>query len=260
MRHRKEKLKSEMNKINPKQSNQLKLIIASTSTVYGGSYLDYLLEELKVHFKDIDELLFIPYARPSGLTYDAYTDIACRFFEKLHIKVKGIHEFENPNIAIEQAQAVFTGGGNTFVLVKKLYELSLFPALRQRILNSMPYLGTSAGSNITGQTMQTTNDMPIVSVPSYQTLGIFPFNINPHYLDPAPELLKHMGETRETRLKEYLHFNNIPVVALREGSYIQSVDNKWLLKGELPARIYFSLEDIREVESGTDLKIYWKTY
>ena len=230
------------------------LIIASTSTVYGGKYLDYLTEDLTGHFKDIEELLFIPYARPSGLTYDAYTDIARRFFDKLNIKVRGIHEFDNAQKAVEKAQAIFTGGGNTFLLVKTLYEQKLFPVLKKRILEGMPYLGTSAGSNITGQTMQTTNDMPIVKVPDYQTLGIFPFNINPHYLDPAPDLLKHMGETRETRLKEYLHFNSVPVVALREGSYIKTEAGKWLLKGELPARVYFSLEDIREVESGTDLK------
>jgi len=238
----------------------MNLIIASTSTIYDGKYLDYLKDELKFHFKDIDELLFIPYARPSGLTYDAYTDIARRFFEKLNIVVKGIHEFDDTKRAVEQAQAIFTGGGNTFLLVKTLYEKNLYPLLRQKIEAGMPYLGTSAGSNITGQTMQTTNDMPIVAVPDYKTLGIFPFNINPHYLDPAPELLKHMGETRETRLKEYLHFNTIPVVALREGSYIKAIGNKWLLKGKLSARIYFSLNDIREVESGTDLKIYWKTY
>ncbi len=233
------------------------IIIASTSTVYGGSYLDYLTDELTEYFKDIDNLLFIPYARPSGLTHEAYTNIARDYFEKLQVNVKGIHEFNNPKDAIGKAQAIFTGGGNTFVLVNKLYKYNLISILRQRILEGMPYLGTSAGSNITGQSMQTTNDMPIVSVPSYQTLGIFPFNINPHYLDPAPDLLKHMGETRDTRLKEYLHFNTVPVVALREGSYIQTVNNQWLLKGNLPARIYFSLEDIREVESGTDIKPFF---
>lgn len=236
------------------QINRLNVIIASTSTVYGGQYLDYLTDDLTRHFKGIEELVFIPYARPGGLTYEAYVKIASRFFEKLNIRIKGIQEFENGIKAINQAQAVFIGGGNTFLLVKKLYEYNLFQVLRQRILEGMPYLGTSAGSNITGQTMQTTNDMPIVEVPAYQTLGIFPFNINPHYLDPAPDLLKHMGETRDTRLKEYLHFNTIPVVALREGSYIKTEGNKWILKGKLPARIYFSLEDIREVGSGTDLK------
>ena len=232
----------------------MNLIVASTSTVYDGKYLDYLKDELKLHFKNIDELLFIPYARPSGLTYEAYTDIARQFFSHLNIKLKGIHQFEDPNEAIVKAQGIFTGGGNTFLLVKTLYEKNLWPLLRQKIEAGMPYLGTSAGSNITGQTMQTTNDMPIVAVPDYKTLGIFPFNINPHYLDPAPDLLKHMGETKDTRLKEYLHFNTIPVVGLREGSYIKTTGDKWLLKGKLSARIYFSLENIREVKSNTDLK------
>ena len=240
--------------MNHNKSSLPQLIIASTSTVYGGKYLDYLTEDLTGHFKDVEELLFIPYARPSGLTYDAYTDIARRFFENLNIRVRGIQEFDDVIKAIYEAQAIFTGGGNTFLLVKTLYDYRLLPVLRQRILEGIPYLGTSAGSNIMGQTIQTTNDMPIVKVPDYKTLGIFPFNINPHYLDPSPDLLKHMGETRETRLKEYLHFNEVPVVALREGSYIKTEGNKWLLKGKFSARIYFSLEDIKEVESGTNLE------
>ena len=232
---------------------QLNTIIASTSTVYGGKYLEYLKEELSEHFNDVETLLFIPYARPSGMTYDEYTETACQFFQSIAIKVNGIHEYKDPRKAIENAQGIFTGGGNTFVLVKTIYEKDLWNVLRKKILSGTPYLGTSAGSNITGQNMKTTNDMPIVDVPSYQTLGIFPFNINPHYLDPKPELLKHMGETRDTRLKEYLHFNNIPVVALREGSYIQAINNHWILKGDLPARIYFELDDIKEIEPETNL-------
>ena len=232
----------------------MNVIIASTSTVYGGKYLDYLKPALTEHFKGIDEIVFIPYARPSGLSYDAYTQIARDFFSTINIDIKGIHTFKNPQKAIQEATGIFTGGGNTFVLVKELYDQNLFPVLKDAILNGTPYLGTSAGSNITGQTMQTTNDMPIVKVPSYQTLGIFPFNINPHYLDPAPELLKHMGETRETRLKEYLHFNTTPVVALREGSWVKADKQHYWLQGELPARVYFGLDNIREIETGTDLK------
>jgi len=232
----------------------MNIIIASTSTVYDGKYLDYLTDELKIHFKGIKEILFIPYARPSGLTHDAYTEIAKKFFKKINIEVKGIHEFDNPVKAIEQAQGIFTGGGNTFLLVKEICDKNLWQILKHKLTSETPYLGTSAGSNITGQSMQTTNDMPIVSVPSYNTLGLFPFNINPHYLDPAPELLKHMGETRDTRLKEYLHFNTTPVVALREGSYIVANNKQWLIKGTEPARVYFTLDDIREIESETDLK------
>ncbi len=232
----------------------MKIIIASTSTVYGGHYLDYLKPDLEKHFKNVSEIIFIPYARPSGLTHEAYTAVAQKFFKQLDISVRGIHEFDNPVQAIEQAQGIFTGGGNTFLLVKQLYDLKLWQVLKEAISKGTPYLGTSAGSNITGQTMQTTNDMPIVMVPSYETLGIFPFNINPHYLDPKPELLQHMGETRDTRLKEYLHFNDTPVVALREGSWIAANKDVWELKGNFPARIYFDLNNIKEVNSETDLK------
>ena len=238
---------------------KLKLIIASTSTVYGGSYLEYLKDELAQHFYKVETLMFIPYARPSGMSHDAYTGVARNFFEKININVKGIHECKDPKEAIRQAQGIFTGGGNTFVLVKQLYDRHLWDILREKILSGTPYLGTSAGSNITGQSMQTTNDMPIVAVPDYKTLGIFPFNINPHYLDPAPDLLKHMGETRDTRLKEYLYFNTTPVVALREGSWIEATNNHYYLKGEHTARVYFNLNDIREIPSETDLKPLFAT-
>ena len=229
----------------------MNMIIASTSTVYGGKYLDYLTPNLKELFQGVNEILFIPYARPSGMSYEEYTAIAKTKFAEININLKGIHEFGKPQEAIKQSKGIFTGGGNTFVLVKTLYENDLISPLRNKILSGTPYLGTSAGSNITGQNMKTTNDMPIVEVPSFNTLGIFPFNINPHYLDPKPELLKHMGETRDTRLKEYLFFNKIPVVALREGSWIEKKGAQMILKGELPARIYFNLEDIREIESDT---------
>ena len=215
--------------------------------------MDYLQPALEKHFAGVDEIVFIPYARPSGMTHDEYTQIARDYFRDLNIEVKGLHEFDNPHMALQQAQGIFTGGGNTFLLVKQLYDLDLWKDLHAAITGGTPYLGTSAGSNITGQTMQTTNDMPIVAVPSYKTLGLFPFNINPHYLDPEPDLLQHMGETRDTRLKEYLHFNDIPVVALREGSWIEAADKTCILKGKFPTRIYFNLNDIREIRSGTDL-------
>jgi dipeptidase E len=231
----------------------MKAIIASTSTIYGKKYLDYLIPELIKLYKGINEILFIPYARPSGMTFDEYTELARKKFHEINISVKGIHEGNNPKEAIKQAKGIFTGGGNTFLLVKTLYENDLMDILKEQLQNNIPYLGTSAGSNITGQSMKTTNDMPIVEVPSYKTLGLLPFNINPHYLDPKPDLLQHMGETRDTRIKEYLHFNSVPVVALREGSWIEVNGNKLLLKGQYPARIYFDLKDIREIESGSSL-------
>ena len=231
----------------------MNLIIASTSTVYGGKYLNYLTPVLTRFFSGVDEIIFIPYARPSGMSHDAYTFLARKYFDSLGIHVKGIHEFADPNHAIRQAKGIFVGGGNTFLLSHQLYKLNLWNDLHVAIQNNIPYLGTSAGSNITGKTMQTTNDMPVVKIPSYKTLGIFPFNINPHYLDPEPDLLQHMGETRDTRLKEYLHFNQTPVVALREGSWVEAGDKHCILKGKFPARVYLSLDDIREIRSESDL-------
>ena len=214
-----------------------RILLASTSTVYGGTYLSYLRDELIDFFTGIDEILFVPYARPSGITHDEYTQIAQQFFNRVGKRIVGLHTFADPKKAIRQAKAIFTGGGNTFVLVNQLYGLEMMDVLRETVENGTLYMGTSAGSNIAGQTMQTTNDMPIVYPPSFKTLGLVPFNINPHYLDPDPQS-KHKGETRETRIKEFHVFNDTPVIGLREGSWLRVEDEKVSLKGDLTARIF----------------------
>ena len=213
------------------------IIIASTSTIYGSGYLEYLLPELTVFFKKASNILFIPYARPSGISHDEYTKKVSEVFTKINKTTKGIHEFENPIEAIKNAQAIFVGGGNTFVLTNQLYKNNIIEALQTAIKNGTPYLGTSAGSNICGLTIKTTNDMPIVYPPSFNALGVVPFNINPHYLDPDTNST-HMGETRETRIKEFHNYNTPPVVGLREGSWLQVIDNSIILKGNLTARIF----------------------
>lgn len=228
------------------------LIIASTSTLHGGGYLDYLLPELSAHFKNITTLLFIPYARPSGITHDEYTEKVRQAFSKIDIKVKGLHEFENPKEAIKQAEGIFTGGGNTFLLVSQLYRYDLMTLLSETLKKGTPYLGTSAGSNITGLTIQTTNDMPIIYPPSFQTLGMIPFNLNPHYLDPDTTST-HMGETRETRIKEFHQFNTLPVLGLREGSWLEVRNETITLKGNLKARLFRQNQEPEELESGSDL-------
>ena len=214
-----------------------RILLASTSTVYEGTYLSYLQDELIDFFTGIEEILFVPYARPSGITHDEYTQIAQQFFNRVGKRVVGLHTFADPKKAIRQAKAIFTGGGNTFVLVNQLYGLEVMDVLREAVENGTLYMGTSAGSNIAGQTMQTTNDMPIVYPPSFKTLGLVPFNINPHYLDPDPQS-KHKGETRETRIKEFHVFNDTPVIGLREGSWLRVEDEKVSLKGDLTARIF----------------------
>ncbi|WP_439553552.1 dipeptidase PepE [Flavobacterium macrobrachii] len=227
-----------------------KLIIASTSTLHGGSYLDYILPVLENHFKDCQTILFIPYARPGGISHDEYTQKVAETFIKINKKVVGLHEFENAAKAVEQAEGIFTGGGNTFLLVTQLYENNVMDVLRNAIENGTPYLGSSAGSNITGISMQTTNDMPIIYPPSFKTLGVIPFNLNPHYLDPDLQS-KHMGETRETRIKEFHAFNNIPVLGLREGSWLEVNGETITLKGDLTARWFTADNNPVELETGT---------
>ncbi len=228
------------------------LIIASTSTIHGSGYLEYLLDELAVFFKGVDTIIFIPYARPSGISHDDYTEKVKNTFKKIDKHVKGIHEFENPVEAINKAEAIFTGGGNTFVLLYQLYKNQLIEILREVIKNGTPYLGTSAGSNICGLTINTTNDMPIVYPPSFKALALVPFNINPHYLDPIPNN-KHMGETRETRIKEFHQFNTQPVVGLREGSWLRVTGNSITLHGNLDARIFEYQKEPYEIVSSIEL-------
>ncbi len=222
------------------------LLIASTSTVHGGSYLDYLLPELKVHFANCKTIVFIPYARPGGISHDAYTQKVRSVFATIGMDVKGLHEFSNPIEALQQAEGLFTGGGNTFLLVSQLYEHDVMEVLKGVLENGTPYLGTSAGSNICGLSMKTTNDMPIVYPPSFETLGVLPFNLNPHYLDPDLGS-KHMGETRETRIKEFHEFNSEPVLGLREGSWLEVKGNAIVLKGDLTARLFRQGEEAIEV-------------
>jgi dipeptidase E len=229
------------------------MIVASTSTVYGGGYLEYLLPELSKLFENASSLLFVPYARPGGMSHDDYTQIVRSAFQALSIEVRGIHEFDNARDAVKKAEALFVGGGNTFVLLNRLYEEDLLPVMRKAVRRGTPYLGTSAGSNITGPNVMTTNDMPIVDPPSLAALDLLPFNLNPHYLDPDPDS-KHQGETRETRIAEFHAYNDEIVVGLREGSWIEVREDQMLLKGSLSARIFKPGFQAYELETGQDLR------
>lgn len=213
------------------------IIIASTSTIYGSGYLEYLLPTLKKFFDGIDEILFIPYARPSGLSYSEYTKVAQNAFKKINIEVNGIHVFDNAKNAIKKAKGIFVGGGNTFELVNQLYKNEVIDIIKSVVDNGTAYVGTSAGSNICGPTMMTTNDMPIVYPPSFNTLDLIPYTINPHYLDPNPNST-HKGETRETRINEFHVYNNSVVIGLREGSWLEVKGDDITLKGKLTARIF----------------------
>lgn len=241
------------------------MIIASSSAVLGSGYLEYLIAVLQLHFKDVKTLTFIPYARPSGISYDAYTTIVRKAFAKIDIHVKGIHEFKNPKQAILHADGIFTGGGNTFELVNQLYNNDILSNLKLAIENGIPYLGTSAGSNICGISMMNTNDMPVVYPPSFKTLGCIPFNLNTHYLDPIVDathtdettvkvfLKKHMLKGRNTKIKEFHIFNDTPVLGLREGSWLSVEGAKIKLQGEYTARLFQQNLQPIELESGVDI-------
>ena len=228
------------------------LVVASSSTLYGQSYLEYLLPTLQELFGSRKKILFIPFARPGGISHDDYTAIAQKALGKINAVVRGIHTFSNPKKAIQQSQGFFTGGGNTFLLVKQLHDLNLMDVLATKIKTGTPYLGTSAGSNICGLNMKTTNDMPIVYPKSFNTLGILPFNINPHYLDPDKQS-SHMGETREQRIKEFHYQNNTPVIGLRESSWLRVKGGDILLEGPLNARVFEAEKSPYEILPGTSL-------
>lgn len=236
-------------------NENINLLLLSTSAIYGSGYLGYCSEELKSFFAESKEIIFIPYARPGGISHDEYTAIAAKRFAELGISLRGIHEFEHPARAIESAEGVFAGGGNTFVLLRQLYRFHLVEALRKGINEGLPYMGSSAGSNIAGLTIGTSNDMPIVYPPSFEALGVIPLNINPHYID-APPNSKHMGETREMRIREFHHFNAQPVVGLREGSWLHLADGRLELGGPLKARLFRKDMEATEIIPGETLNEY----
>lgn len=230
----------------------MNVMLASTSTLFGGKYLEYIKDEIRLLYSGVEEILFIPYARPGGISHEAYTETAKAFFAQFSVQVRGLHEYADPAQAVAEAKGYFTGGGNTFLLVKTLHENDLMLSLKENIEKGKPYLGTSAGANIGGVNMRTTNDMPIVYPPSFETMKLIPFNINPHYLDPDPTL-HHNGETRETRIKEFLTQNNITVIGLREGNWIRRRGDQMTVEGSQKTRIFEKDKDPYELEPGADL-------
>ena len=229
-----------------------KMLLASTSTIYGQKYLEYLHDEIKNLFSGCKKILFVPYARPSGISHLEYTEKAKNVFKIINLE---IIDYTNEDLreSLEKCDGIFVGGGNTFLLLNKLYQYSLIDILKNKINSGIPYLGTSAGTNICGITIGTTNDMPIVHVKSLEALGIIDFNINPHYLDPI-DGFEHMGESRETRINEFHKFNDQFVIGLREGSYLQVEGDDIYLKGLKHAVIFKKENEKFEIENGFNLK------
>ena len=228
------------------------LLLISNSTLHGSGYLDHCADEICKFLDYRKTVLFIPYARPGGMTYEEYTKVARERFKKMGYKLTGIHEYKSPKEVVKSAEAIFIGGGNTFVLLNGLYKTNILEDIRNQVNAGIPYIGTSAGSNVACKSIKTTNDMPIVYPPSFDALGFVPFNINPHFLDPDPKS-KHKGETRETRIKEFHFFNSEYVIGLREGTMLHIVGDKIILKGTTGARVFKKNTEPKEFKPGDSL-------
>ncbi|XP_068101131.1 alpha-aspartyl dipeptidase isoform X2 [Hyperolius riggenbachi] len=228
-----------------------RLLLVSNSTLHGGGYLEHCQEHIQKFLgAQVKRVLIVPYALYDR---DAYAKIARQKFESLGYSVDSIHEAADPVEAVQKSEAIFIGGGNTFRLLKGLYDNGLVPAIRKRVIeDGIPYIGSSAGTNVATVSINTTNDMPIVYPPSLLALGLVPFNINPHYLDPDTNS-KHMGETRAQRISQYHEeLNTPPVLGLREGCMLLVEGNKATLLGVTNARLFVRGKGPTEHEPGHD--------
>ncbi|MDG2172343.1 MAG: dipeptidase PepE [Flavobacteriaceae bacterium] len=224
-----------------------KMILASTSTIFGSNYLEYLFPVIESLFHNSKNILFIPYARPNGISHKAYTRLVSDTLNKINLSIVEIDNYDNPTEAINLCDGIFIGGGNSFLLLDKILKYNISEEITKKVNSGTPFLGTSAGSNVCGITIGTTNDMPIIHPSTFNSLNLVPFNINPHYLDPIKDST-HMGESRETRIKEFHQFNNQIVIGLREGSYLEVDENNIILRGSKTARIFKKDQDSFEIE------------
>jgi dipeptidase E len=223
-----------------------RLLLISSSRVHGSSYLEHCDGEVREFFSGVGRLLFVPYALHDRAAYAAQ---AAARFQELDLEFDSLHEATDPPAAVEQAAGLFIGGGNTFRLLKSLWDLELIEPIRHRVAAGMPYMGASAGSNVAGPTIKTTNDMPIVEPPRFDSLALVSFQINPHYIDPDPSST-HMGESRDTRLREFHEENDTPVLALREGSLLRVEDGSITLVGRAGGKLFLQGKEPAEIAAG----------
>jgi len=211
-----------------------RVLLISNSTLYGSGYLDHAEGEIRDFLGDVKKVLFIPYALYDR---DAYAATARDRFQKMGYELTSVHHAADPKQAVADTDVVFIGGGNTFRLLKALYDFDLVQIISERVAAGTPYVGSSAGSNVAGPTIKTTKDMPIVQPLSFDALGLVPFQISPHFQDPDPNST-HMGETQEERIMQFLEENDTPVAGLREGAMVRIENGETVLKGSTGARIF----------------------
>ncbi|HST29996.1 MAG TPA: dipeptidase PepE [Chthoniobacterales bacterium] len=226
-----------------------RILLISNSTVHGRGYLDHVEAEIRNLLGPAKSVLFFPYAL---FNRDDYAAKAKARFKAMGYELESAHAQKNPATAIDGTDAIFIGGGNTFRLLKALQDLNLLDPIRHRVGNGTPYIGSSAGSNVAGPTIKTTKDMPIVQPRSFNSLGLVPFQISPHFQDPDPNSI-HMGETQEERILQFLEENETPVVGMREGAWLWCENGAVTLKGETGARIFRRGETPVEAKPGDDI-------
>src|SRR5882762_3384257 len=225
------------------------LLLISNSTLHGSGYLDHAEKDIRDFVGGRTRVLFVPYA-----VHDrgAYAGKAKERFREMGLSLASIHDVSNMQRAVDEADVIFVGGGNTFRLLKGLHDHDLLGPIRRTVAAGVPYIGSSAGSIVACPTLKTTKDMPVVQPPSFEALALVPFQISPHYLDPDPSST-HMGETQEERIMQFLEENEEPVVGSREGSILVVRDAAVVLKGPTTARIFRRGEKPFEVTPGSNL-------
>ena len=223
-----------------------RLFLSSNSVYKDLNYLDHTVSEMVEFLESVPKIVFIPFAAVAEKEnlddrWNKYNEAPKKAFAPHNIEVESLHTFTNKQQAIKDAEAIFIGGGNTHHLLYWLREFDLVETIHSEMLLGKPMMGSSAGTNIFCPTICTTNDMPIISNPTFDAINAIPFQINPHYLDPDPNS-EHRGETRQMRIEEYLKVNNRKVLGLREGAWLQVENERILLRGLTGAR-YFTTND-----------------
>jgi dipeptidase E len=215
----------------------------------GGRYLEHALNVLAAALSGVGQIAFVPYAQRD---WDQHTAVVADALEPIGVETVGVHRSVSPRSFMQSAQAVFVGGGNAFRLLHAVHRFDLLDVIRRRVADGAPYFGTSAGTNLACPTIRTTNDMPIVEPPSLAALGLIPFQINPHY--PAREVLDgHLGETRDQRIAEFLEDNDVPVLGLQEGAWLEVSGAIATVGGAAGARLFQRVATARDVPPGTDV-------
>ena len=227
-------------------------LLLSNSRLSGEGFLEWCSTELRDFLDGAERILFIPWALAD---HNGYANVVSSAYDSFGLDIESIHRADDPRSAIAGADAIYVGGGNTFRLLKTLQQADVVSLIRDRVTaGELRYIGSSAGSNVACPTIRTTNDMPIVQPQSFDAIGIVPFQINPHYIDPDPSS-SHMGETREERILQYLEENERPVVGIREGSFVEVVGDEMTVGGRFSARIFKRGHDPFEIEPGSRLDL-----